>query len=251
MTTTLITDYVGRGSHAARPVTPDIPAGATALYYETDTGNSFVWTGSIWLQVNAGAAAGGLFSEIMSSAPTAAGTGFGTWLNQGSATVADAATGIALNITSGNGSAHVVHGRLATVPATPYTKTALLLLEHNGLQYSAAGVGWSDGTKIHAAFFQNEGGTQLTVQETTWATASSTPSFPGTATKQWNSHVWLRLADNGTNVTLDYSLTGVIWTNVFTIAKASGFLGASGYTNFIYFIDNYSQRVGSVLHSWQ
>ncbi len=49
---TTIFDYVGRGTHAARPVTPNINSGGTALYYETDTTNSFIWSGSAWVQVN-------------------------------------------------------------------------------------------------------------------------------------------------------------------------------------------------------
>ncbi len=50
---TLIVDYVGRGSHAARPATPNIPTGATAVYYETDTTIVFVWDGSAWHALNA------------------------------------------------------------------------------------------------------------------------------------------------------------------------------------------------------
>ncbi len=50
---TLIVDYVGRGTHAARPATPNIPTGATALYYETDTTIAFVWDGSAWHALNA------------------------------------------------------------------------------------------------------------------------------------------------------------------------------------------------------
>lgn len=48
---TLITDYVGRGTAAARPVLPNIPAGATAIYYETDTTNAFLWTGVAWVAI--------------------------------------------------------------------------------------------------------------------------------------------------------------------------------------------------------
>ena len=54
---TLITDYLGRGTHAARPASPPIPAGGTAFYYETDTTNTFVWIGASWVQVNGGGGA--------------------------------------------------------------------------------------------------------------------------------------------------------------------------------------------------
>lgn len=54
-TSTLITDYIAEGTHAARPTTPNVPAGASSLYYETDTSNTFAWSGSAWVQVNGGA----------------------------------------------------------------------------------------------------------------------------------------------------------------------------------------------------
>lgn len=56
---TLITDYLGRGTHAARPAAPPIAAGALAVYYETDTTNTFVWNGAAWVQVNGGGGGGG------------------------------------------------------------------------------------------------------------------------------------------------------------------------------------------------
>jgi hypothetical protein len=51
---TSIFDYIGRGTHAARPSTPNINSGGTALYYETDTTNTFIWSGSAWVQANGG-----------------------------------------------------------------------------------------------------------------------------------------------------------------------------------------------------
>lgn len=51
---TLITDYLAEGTHAARPVTPNVPTGGTALYYETDTTNTFAWSGAAWVQINGG-----------------------------------------------------------------------------------------------------------------------------------------------------------------------------------------------------
>jgi hypothetical protein len=55
---TLVTDYVGRGTHAARPATPNVPAGSTAIYYETDTTNIFYWNGAAWVQFGTSSATG-------------------------------------------------------------------------------------------------------------------------------------------------------------------------------------------------
>jgi hypothetical protein len=69
---TLITNYFGQGTHAARPTTPNVPSGATAFYYETDTSNTFVWSGVAWVQVNASSSTPGVPSVVQDAA--AAGT---------------------------------------------------------------------------------------------------------------------------------------------------------------------------------
>ncbi len=46
---TLISDYLGRGLAAARPVTPTPPTGTLAAYLATDTGVLSVWDGAAWL----------------------------------------------------------------------------------------------------------------------------------------------------------------------------------------------------------
>ena len=50
---TLITDYFAEGTHAARPVTPNVATGATAIYFETDTLTTFAWSGTAWVQISA------------------------------------------------------------------------------------------------------------------------------------------------------------------------------------------------------
>lgn len=50
----LMSSYVGRGTHAARPASPNVASGVAPIYYETDTTNTFVWTGSAWVQINGG-----------------------------------------------------------------------------------------------------------------------------------------------------------------------------------------------------
>lgn len=57
-TSTSILDYLGRGLHAARPVSPPVASTGTAVYYETDTTHTFVWSGSGWQQVDIGSNAG-------------------------------------------------------------------------------------------------------------------------------------------------------------------------------------------------
>lgn len=48
-TSTLITDYLGRGTAASRPASVNVPSGGIAVYYATDTGDFSVWNGSAWV----------------------------------------------------------------------------------------------------------------------------------------------------------------------------------------------------------
>lgn len=50
----LITDYMGYGTHAARPATPNVASGCLAIYYETDTTSTFGWNGSAWVTLGGG-----------------------------------------------------------------------------------------------------------------------------------------------------------------------------------------------------
>jgi hypothetical protein len=56
MTTTLVTDYLGRGLAAARPTSVAIAANALALYEATDTGVLSLWNGTIWIAIGSTAA---------------------------------------------------------------------------------------------------------------------------------------------------------------------------------------------------
>lgn len=55
---TLLTDYVQRGTFAARPASPATPgsiaSNAMAFYYATDTAVLYSWTGAAWVVVGSG-----------------------------------------------------------------------------------------------------------------------------------------------------------------------------------------------------
>lgn len=56
----LMSTYIANGTHAARPSSPNVASGVSPLYYETDTGNLYVWTGSAWSLVNSSGGSGAL-----------------------------------------------------------------------------------------------------------------------------------------------------------------------------------------------
>lgn len=47
----VLTDYLGEGLAASRPVTPNVAATALAMYFATDTGNLYAWNGATWIGV--------------------------------------------------------------------------------------------------------------------------------------------------------------------------------------------------------
>lgn len=48
-TSTRIVDYLGYGTLASRPASPNVPTNGIALYYATDASTLFVWTGGAWV----------------------------------------------------------------------------------------------------------------------------------------------------------------------------------------------------------
>lgn len=241
----LVTDYVGRGTHANRPATPNLSAGATGIYYETDTTNTFVWNGSAWTTITASGSSG-LYSQVLSTLPTAAGTGFNTWLNQGGASVADSATGICISSPSTGAS---LKGRTQAVPATPYTRTALIAMTGNYTANIGAGIGWYDGANKVQYIGLNANATPIIV-----VTHYSNPTtfvandFVGSANVP--PMLWFRLNDDATNVTFSFSMDGANFATVYTVAKASGYLGATGYSNIIFLANPQGAQTYATLMSY-
>lgn len=95
---TLISDYVGVGTLAARPTTPNITGTAQALYYATDTTTEYAWNGSAWVAIGGTGGSGTIV----------AGTGLGGGTIVGSGT-----------ITLGTIAAHDLLGNPGTAAAIP------------------------------------------------------------------------------------------------------------------------------------
>lgn len=52
MASSRLIDYLTYGLAAARPVSPDVPAGLLALYLTTDTHIPYAWDGSAWVDIS-------------------------------------------------------------------------------------------------------------------------------------------------------------------------------------------------------
>ena len=162
--------------------------------------------------------------------PTVAGLPFTVWQNQGGATIADNAVGVSMFCPSSGGS-NALRFLGEPAPSTPYSFTAHVAMTqldsgHNG----AAGIGWSDGTQYQfiGIVGANASGAFANVQYWTTNSAFSANEFSG---EQTRTDCWFQITDDGTNVTFALSNDGINFVTAYTVAKASGALGASGYSH--------------------
>ena len=191
----------------------------------------------------------GLYSGIMSVAvPTQANTGLTTWVNQGGATVTDASVGIQIINPTTSTSNDNIRGLVMPVPATPYTLTALLELASIAGNYPSALIGWADSTstKTHLVTLcgDNRSGLISPTSYTVWS-LSGAPTFA-----REGRRAWLQFADDGTTITVRWSFSGVYWHTLYSGAKASSHLGASGYNQLFIGASSASITGVATLLSW-
>ena len=221
------------GAVAVSAIAPSSP-GVGSLWFDSNGGQMYVWyndgTSSQWVPVvNQGSAP---TSPLLVKPPSAA-----SWTKRfftGTATLTDSSIGPVLVETT----LSTDQLELATiaVPSTPYVIDAVLNFSGCSLagQYTSIAIGWTDGAKIQSMQFSVSAAasTPLRTNVLNW-TSSTVQSGPVVAFDMYWSPlaIYVRLADNGTNVTFSTSNDGVNFVQLYTVAKASGFLGSSGYAN--------------------
>lgn len=199
------------------------------------------------LQTGKDQAYGGLYRQVMSATPTSSNTGYSNWGNQVSATVTDAETGVYL---AGAQSAGNISIRYKTVPSTPYAATFLVETAHVDGGSQRCVLGWYDGTKIQCIAHY---GTTLYVVGYTSLTAGAAASSVMTSSNIEPPELsWFRLEDDGTNVSFYYVPGGSPSSKwlLYSVAKASGYLGSSGYTNLFFGINRNQAKQGLTVLSY-
>jgi hypothetical protein len=208
-------------------------------------------SGSITIATAGGEPGNGLFNRYISVTPTSSSTGLTTWLNQGTASVSDSAVGICINAPS-SGTTPGVISRYMAAPSTPYTITALMAATRNSSSSNGVGIGWYDGSaKLHVISYSTVSGAPAVFQVNKFNSVSSFNGSDFTSNaNQFPQPVWVQIRDDGTNVSFAFSQDGFFFLTVFSVAKSSGFLGATGYSNIVFFVNPQgSQTLGTVL-SW-
>lgn len=231
----------GGSAIATGAVPPSAPA-MGQLWWDTVGGQLYIYyndgNSSQWVSAN-GMPSSNLSPVLVSPPPSA------NWTQRnfaGSTTLTDVSTGVKLLDTTGVGATNIRAASIV-VPATPYVIDANfgslgLVLSGSGF---AIGLGWMDGTKYQLGICQAVGNTAnfgeiLVVgysNATTFASVSSTVYYGPVP----YSNIWIRIADNGTTVSWSASHNGIDFLLVYSVAKASGYLGSSGYTNAVFSLD--------------
>jgi hypothetical protein len=207
--------------------------------------------GTVTIAATGGASGAGLYRQVMSATPTSVGTGLTNWLNQGTSLVSDSAVGITIDAPSAGVNSNVV-ARYMPAPSPPYTITALIAATRNSNNFSGAGIGWYDGSnKLHVMSLTINNGAAARLEVEKWNTTTSFNNIDiASSTNAFSQPIWFRIQDDGTNVSFAFSQDGASFLPLFSVAKASSWLGTSGYNNVLFFSNPQGGRTLSTLMSW-
>lgn len=184
----------------------------------------------------------GLYSQVLSATPTKSGTGLTSTLGSGT-TVTDTTVGVNFDATGANAGMIT-----SSVPATPYSITALLTV-NNSSQYSVPAIGWSDGTKVHFIY------SEFSNSHVTILGFSNISTFASTSQQNTSRYgggrlYWWKIRDDGTTIYFYSSGDGLNWGLEYSVAKASAYLGSSGYTKLFAGCPGGSGAVNITVASW-
>jgi hypothetical protein len=192
-------------------------------------------THSVFVTEPAAAGVRGLFGGQMTMpVPTSANTGLTTTSFIDSASVADSAAGVTISQPSG-ASADRWSLISKAVASPPYSYTALVTITSlvTGSNIAGVGFGWYDGAKFQIIRLISQ--TAATWFELFVSSYTNTTTFSANNSVQnnyVNIPVFLKiLDDNSGTVFFQYSNDGANFETLYSVAKASGFLGSGGYSN--------------------
>lgn len=241
----------GTPSPTALPVFTSIAAGVVPAS-GGGTSNFMRADGSWAAPPGTGGSGSGLYSQVMSATPTASSAGLNTQINfSGTAAHADDATGVSLYDFTSTGASDNMEGFVRNVPSTPYTITALVAVGPTpGTSGNAiCGFGYYDGTsKIETVdITPGTGGWVASLDDWSSPTAYfGTPSMLYAAA----SVLWIKVADNGTNISYAISTNGSRYFTIYSLSKSSSYLGGSGYTKVGLWVNTKSGGNMITLLSW-
>lgn len=195
---------------------------------------------------------GSLYSQVLSPTPASSWTGLNNWFNQASTLLTESPVGTSISAPS-SGANQNVSGRFMPAPTPPYSITALVAATANTSAKASAGIGWYDGTgKLHVVSYLWDNGNSPYLEVQRWNGSSTLDGADYSSFRDgFNQPIWLQLNDDGANVSFAFSQDGLTFNRLYTTSKSSGWLGATGYSNVIFFLNpNGGPTIGTLM-SWR
>lgn len=205
-----------------------------------------------WEPSGGGGGGGGVYANTLDGTPSQGSTGLTSTINFGTSSVTDTLNGVAIVSPSGSGS-NGINAVYGAVPATPYTLTLAISYAALSSNFGAAVAGWYDGSNkldlVQVGANSSGGGV---LQVANWNSPTSYSSSPFVLNPAKVPDIcFIRLSDDGTNVTREFSPDGTAWLTLSSAAKSASWLGASGYTNFAFGTQPNAGPILAVLLDWQ
>jgi hypothetical protein len=205
----------------------DITTKGVTVWFQYNGGSDgWIVTANLGPTGYTGSGGGGLYSQVLTAVPTLASTGLSSTFNFSNATVSDSAAGIVISGLETGGTN--VRGIYKTAPATPYTITALVTQTGPTSSYAFTGIGFYDPItgRIENICYTAIPSVQPNVSVPAFYSATSYSNNVGTLwpdSANINLPIWLRLQNDGTNVTYSYSADGVNFWQLVQFALSSGY----------------------------
>jgi hypothetical protein len=211
----------------------------------TDQPYGAIWTGTEWkYYLNADSGSGGLASPLDLS-------GF-SWLNQGSATISS--DGRTLQAPAD--ASFSVHARIKAAPSTPYVLEAAFIPSQVPHNYATAGLLLYDsvsGKSLAFSVVRVASAAHLVVSKNSSVTVEDGAAYYDV---DWSSAlslspVYMRIADNGTDLTYSVSNDGNAWITVLTQGRTVYIAGGPTHTGFFVNPRHTSYPCGLTLTRWR
>lgn len=227
--------------------TGSTPGGGAAGFTLTTTGSGAAsLTGSV-LNVPTNI---GLFAPLISSVPSSSNTGFTTSFNtSGTWATTNSVMGLTLSDSTGTVGENM-EGLVGSYPGVAFTASGLFSLPVFASNFNLIGFVIMTSTTGKAMFFgwrYNTGVWQITVLAYNSPTSYNTDPYPWVSIVGNPATTWIRVQDDGTNIKFYASPDGVLWSLIYSVTKASSFLGSSGFVYFGVCIDRSNGPTGTAL----
>jgi len=216
----------------------------------------FSWTGgttgpfaAIIIGIVGTAQSAGLWSGLINTPSESSPLNLSNNMNQQSSFTATAVGGVGLSLVdlTGKGS-DFVEGILDVYPTAPFTLTWLSTAYSAG-SFNNAGLLVADSLTGEAMLlgYRYGSGGPWEPWVLTYSTPNSSPGTASTPSTNVNGLGWFKYYDDGSNITFSFSQDGAYFVQLYTVAKASSYLGSSGFNYIGFGLEAYSGVQMSIL----